>query len=1072
MKVKGPGIVLSFVLCVVIWQLVKHDWHEGSTSAATATRVAIINAKRDGGTELAKPDASTRIKILENYGKLPLAFEDNRGQLDQRVKFLSRGAGYTLFLTADEAVLSVPEGKANDKRPRTNRGNKFQQSPAVDRHLSSRESEQQTRSVNLAMKLVGSDPNVTVSGADELPSKTNYFLGSDPKKWQTNLANYAKVKYAGVYPGVDLIYYGNQSKLEYDFVVAPGADPNIIRFSVAADHTSATAHRVAPVRITANGDLMVKMDGGEIRLHKPIAYQTNDSGAKDYIKTQYVLEREQSQISLAVASYDRGRQLIIDPVLTYSTYLGPSGGIYAIAVDASGNAYVTGGNTRTGLPTTPGTFLPTCPGLCTFVSKLNSAGSALVYSTYIGGSYIPPLISPFGYSIAVDSAGDAYVTGAVWTTDFPTTPGAFQTVCKACAAGHGTAFVTKLNPSGSALVYSTFLGGKNGEYGYGIALDASDNAYVTGSTGSSDFPVTPGCFQSTIGTIVGTNAFVTKLNPTGSALVYSTYLGGYNASAAGIALNSAGNAYVMGHEDLSFPTTTGAFRASCTNCIFTTEFSADGSALVYSTVLGGMTGASYPGGIALDTSGNAYVTGVTYASDFPTTPGAFQTTCPAGCGPINGGRGSGIGFLTKFNPSGTAASYSTYLGGTGYSAASGVVVDGAGNAYVGGYTESLNFPVTPDAFQSACDSCTTNNGDAFLAEVNSSGSSLLYATYLGGSQADGANGIALDSNGNIYLAGQAGSTNFPTTAGAFQPTASSSTIGAFVAKFTFGSSATVVTPTNLSFGSILVGSPSGSQPVNLDNSGTGTLPISSVAIGGTNSNDFAQTNDCGTGIVAGTSCTINVTFSPSATGTRNASLIITDNASNSPQSIPLTGSGTDFSIGVANGGPSTSTVAAGNPATYNLQVNPLGGFNGTVNLTCSGAPSSATCAVSPTSATPNGAAGPFTVTVSTTASSTVISLRPDRWHRPKVLPICLLLALMAWVLLTILRNSTSGFRKSFAYTSTFAALILILAYVGGCGGGGNSAPHNSGTPAGTSKLIITGTSSGVTRTQSLTLTVQ
>jgi len=1084
---KEFGIILCVAVLIATCQLVKHDWRDARTSGGPKGFVAAKKANLSTGAELAKPDPSTQLRILENYGKLPLAFEENRGQVDPRVKFVSHSAGYSLFLTSDEAVLSVPENVPKKKRPSANQGNKARQSPVVDSHLSSRELEQQPRHLRLGMKLVGSDPHVTVSGVDELPTKSNYFIGSDPKKWQTNLANYARVKYAGVYPGVDLIYYGNQSQLEYDFIVTPGADPSIIRFNVAADHTSAIGHRAAPLRITADGDLMVRIDGSEIRLHKPLAYQTNGSGPKEYVKTEYVLEPEQSQISLAVASYDRGRTLVIDPVLSYSTYLGPSGGIYAIAVDASGNAYVTGGNNRTGFPTTPGAFQTTCTGSCSnygasFVSKFNSTGSALLYSTYLGGT----LGITFGNSIAVDSAGDAYVTGQTGASDFPTTSGALQTTCKACAAGHATAFVTKLNSSGSALTFSTFLGGNNAESGAGIALDASDNAYVTGFTSSSNFPVTSGCYQSKNNG--QTNAFVTELNATGSGLIYSTYLGGTNAdTATGIALSAAGNAYIVGNTGSNdgFPTTPGAFQScpKCGNVLFVTELSTDGTTLVYSTLLGGITEANYPGGIAVDSSGNAYVTGVTYASDFPTTAGAYQTTCPTGnCGPINGGRGSGIAFLTKFNPSGTAALYSTYLGGNGYSAATDVVADGGGNAYVGGYTESLNFPVTPDAFQSACTNCTTNNGDAFLSEVNTSGSSLIYSTYLGGSQKvqeDAAHGIALDSNGNIYLAGQALSTNFPTTPGAFQPTASSSTIGAFVAKFTFGSPAAVVAPANLSFGSIVVGSSSGSQPITLDNSGSEALTISSVAISGPNSSDFSQTNNCGTSVAAGTSCSIAVTFSPTATGAMTASVTITDNASNSPQTVSLTGTGTDYSFSAATGSncPSggncstSATVTAGQTATYDLQVSPVSGFNGTVTLGCTDALAKSTCVVSPTSVTANGTtATAFTATVTTTASSALGPLsKPTTWRTPSQPMLNFLILFALALLLAGSMVAVSNSRRRLV--PVFALLIVSLVWIASCGGGGSSGGGggNSGTPSGT--VTITGSSNGVNHSVSLNLTV-
>ena len=1087
-------LIICAAVLIATCQLVLHDRHDAFASADTTVHVAPNRANLSAGAELVKPDPSTQLRILKHYSKLPLAFENNEGQTDSRVKFLSRGAGYTLFLTADEAVLSLPANNANDKRPRTNGRNESQQPLLVGRQLPSSESEQQSGNLILGMKLVGSGPHATVSGVGELPTKSNYFLGNDPNKWRTNLANYAKVKYAGVYPGVDLIYYGNQGQLEYDFVVAPGADPNVIRFRVTADHTSATSHRSAPVRITADGDLMVKMDGGEIRLHKPIAYQTNDSDSKDYVKTQYVLGRKQSQISLAVASYDKRRPLVIDPVLSYSTYLGPYGAVNAIAVDASGNAYVTGGNSRTGFPTTPGAFQTTCTGGCSnngsaFVSKLNPSGSALIYSTYLngtGGSY--------GDSIAVDSAGDAYVTGSTYSPDFPITTGAFQTACTACAGGGDNAFVTKLNPSGSALVYSTFLGGSVEDGGNGIALDASGNAYVTGGSHSSDFPVTPGSFQPIYdSSATNSDAFVTKLNAQGSALIYSTYLGG-SSGGGQIVANSAGNAYVMGGtQSPTFPTTPGAFATSCKNCgpgqdaaghplqvAFVTEFNTSGSALVYSTFLGG-SDADFPSGMALDASGNIYVTGYTYSNDFPVTAGAFQTTCKGGnCG----GKLSDV-FLSKLNSTGSALVYSTYIGGSGYDGGGGVVVDGAGDAYVSGQTISTDFPVTAGAFQSQCNNCNLTNysGDAFVLEMNPSGSALLYSTYLGGSGEDAGTAISVDTSGSIYPAGWAFSTDFPTTVGAFQTTASAGGGGGFVAKFAFGSTqpgpAATVTPSSLDFGSLLIGTTSGSKTITLSSNGGAALAISSIDVTGTNSSDFSQTNNCGASVAAGTSCSIAVTFSPTATGAMTASVTITDNASNSPQTVSLTGTGTDYSFSAATGSncPSSgncstsATVTAGQTATYDLQVSPVSGFNGTVTLGCTDALAKSTCAVSPTSVTVNGTtATAFTATVTTTASSALGPLsKPTTWRTPSQPMLNFLILFALALLLAGSMVAVSNSRRRLV--PVFALLIVSLVWIASCGGGGSSGGGggNSGTPSGT--VTITGSSNGVNHSVSLNLTV-
>ena len=614
--------------------------------------------------------------------------------------------------------------------------------------------------------------------------------------------------------------------------------------------------------------------------------------------------------------------------------------------------------------------------------------------------------------------------------------------------------------------------------------------------------------------------------------------------------------------------------------VFITEFNTNGSALVYSTFLGGSDG-DFPAGMALDSSGNIYVTGYTYSNDFPVTAGAFQISCKGG---TCGGQLSDM-FLTKLNSTGSALIYSTFVGGSGYDGGEGIAVERAGNAYVVGQTTSNDFPVTPGAFQSNCNACTNYSGDAFVLEMNPSGSTLLYSTYLGGSGGDYAAGISLDTSGNVYVVGGAQSTDFPTTVGAFQPTASAATVGGFVAKFAFGSTqpgpAATVTPANLDFGSLVIGTASGSKTITVSNNGSATLTISSIAVTGTNSSDFNQTDTCGTSVAASASCTINVTFTPSATGARSASVVITDNAANSPQTVsltgtgtagttsvtlsptsltfsnqivgsssttqavtltnggtaplsiisiavtgansgdftqtdtcgssvaasgsctisvtfkpsatgarsasvtvtdnaanspqtvPLTGSGTDFSFGVANGGSNTATVSAGNKATYNLQVTPMNGFNGAVALSCSGAPSEATCAVSPSSLTLQGAAGAFTVSVSTKSSSILIpNVRPDGWHRPNAAPFCLSLAFLAFILLTSFGNSTNGLRKHFAYIPALAALVLVLVWVSGCSGINTVHTHNAGTAAGTYSLTVSGTSSGVTRTQGLTLTVQ
>jgi len=649
------------------------------------------------------------------------------------------------------------------------------------------------------MKLLGANPAPAVAGVGELPGKSNYFVGNDPKKWRANVPTYAKIEYRDVYPGVNLVYYGNQRQLEHDFVVSPGADPKAITLAFEG---------MDGVAIDALGDLVLRADGGEVRLRKPVVYQ-EQNGQRAVIPTRYVLKAER-QVAFEVAAYDATKPLIIDPVLAYSTYLGGRASAFGgnaddeglgIAVDAAGNAYVTGRTLSTSFPTTPGAFQVTFGGgfFDAFVTKLNGDGSALVYSTYLGGS-----VDDRGNAIAVDAAGNAYVTGSTSSNNFPTTSGAVQPTC---GISGGDAFVSKLNETGTTLVYSTCLGGSGGQFGNGIAVDVAGNAYVTGQTTSPNFPTTLGAFQpSPHGGIA--HAFVTKVNPTGTGLVYSTYLGGSGIDLGnGIAVDVAGNAYVTGFAgSTDFPTTPGAFqtaRASSSDA-FVTKVNPTGTGLVYSTYLGG--NADDEGfAIAVDVAGNAYVTGRTNSPNFPTTLGAFQTTFAGG----------GDAFVTKLNTlaSGSASLvYSTYLGGSRADVGFGIAVDVQGNAYVTGSTNSRGFPTTPGAFQT--DLAGVADADAFLTKLTPTGTGLVYSTYLGGSLAgslgggsiDQGFGIAVDVAGNAYVTGRTQSRNFPTTPGAFQ-TALAGGFDAFVAKFSFGNTpegAPVTVPLGVPLGQVTV----------------------------------------------------------------------------------------------------------------------------------------------------------------------------------------------------------------------------------------------------------------------------
>jgi hypothetical protein len=720
---------------------------------------------------------ASKEQMLAGYGRLPLSFEANEGQTNSDFQFISHGNGYSLFLASGEAVLALRKSSTKKAEERL--------------HQAATAESEKTEEAVLGMKMVGASATAKVAGLEELPGKSNYFTGSDPAKWVTKVPNYARVEYEDIYPGVDLVYYGNQRQLEYDFVVAPGADPRAVVLQFAG------AKKLA---VDGQGDLVLTVQGGEVRFKKPVVYQVL-GGIRQSVAGKYVLVGAY-EAGFEVGRYDAARPLILDPTLVYSTYLGGSNTQgNGIAVDSSGNAYVVGGTSANDFPTTAGVFQTTNPGgTQAFVTKMNAAGTALVYSTYLGGS-----IYTVATSIAVDSSGAAYITGVTQYAGFATTAGAFQTAPGAPNAQNG--FVTKLSADGSSLIYSTYLGGStDGDFAYCIGVDSTGAAYVTGGAVSSDFPITAGSFQTTLGG--GENAFVTKLKADGSGLVYSTFLGGSNIDfGQSIALDSSGNAYVTGRaSSTNFPTTAGAWDTYLggsggpvqigTNA-FVTKLNATGSALVYSTYLGGVV-YDWGNGIAVDSSGSAYVTGGTQSYNFPATTGAFQTALKF---PTTG-PGSNA-FVTKLKPDGSGLVYSTFLGG-GTDVGQSIAVDSAGSAYLTGSTGSTDFPTTPNAFQSALGGTSAIN--AFVTELSADASTLTYSTFLGGNNFDVGNGIALDSAGSFYVAGYASSSNFPTTPGAYQTTFGP-VYDAFIAKFAKLTSPAIAwpTPTPITFGTPLSG---------------------------------------------------------------------------------------------------------------------------------------------------------------------------------------------------------------------------------------------------------------------------
>lgn len=683
----------------------------------------------------AGPDAVPKANVEAAYGKLPLRFEANQGQTDGQVKFLARGSGYSLYLTAAEAVLQLRGDKPDDAKT----------------------------AATLRMKMVGAKPNPNVAGIDELPGKSNYFIGNDPNKWRTGVPSYAKVKYEQVYPGVDVVYYGTgQGQLEYDYIVGAGADPKGIKMAFeGADK----------LEVDGEGGLRLNVAGKQLQLRKPVLYQEKD-GVKQEIAGGYVLGGP-GEVGFEVAAYDAARPLVIDPVLAYSTFLGGTGhdGGLGIAVNPHGNAFITGKTASLDFPTEPNLAkIGTGGGFDAFVMKMNMSGSALIYSTYLGGSADENdqggVLSYGG--IAIDSDGNAYVTGLTTSEDFPTT--AFA-ISKPVNNGFvADAYVTKLDAAGS-LSYSTCLGLKGFDAGHAIAVDSLGQAYITGQDESGALPM-PNGFQPVhaAGCKSGyKDGFVAKLDAAGSNLLYTTYFGGNSCNLGfGIAVDTAQNAYVTGEtQSTNFPVTFNAFDKTCgtdgacnpvnhvpISDIFVTKIdtmkSGPGS-LTYATYLGGSGEERFiynggPGGIAIDPSAKfIYVTGTTNSvnpADFPVTGGSLPN-------------GPSDAFVTKLDPSQLPANqlvYSTYLGGSGSDFGTGIAVDINGNAYVTG-SGSGDFPVTPG--MSAC-----SDQGAFIVKMGAAGT-IKYATCVSGSKDDAPYSIAVDPSGCAYATGFTYSSNFP-----------------------------------------------------------------------------------------------------------------------------------------------------------------------------------------------------------------------------------------------------------------------------------------------------------------------
>jgi hypothetical protein len=1093
-----------------------------------------------------KASLPANTRLLQSH----IFFERNDGQADSQALYLSHGSGYSLFLTRAGATIVLPRLQKKGSVATKQRARYFK------------------------LRFDNTNPQSEVTGIEVLPGTSNYFSGSDPKFWHTRVPQFAKVRYSNLYPGIDLIFYFRDGQLEYDVIASPGADPSAISFQAEG----------ANLLLTREGDAAIKVGAQEVvRLRRPYAYQPG-SEAKA-VPASYSLHH--GKLSFTLGHYDRGRRVVIDPALIFSTFItsycttcldvindiaadntgvyltgqtnaasfpatgnGPAPGtaqngaqtfilkldptgsqiLYSvflsrsvgqsIAVDALGSAYVSGiaaPIVATGIPSFPltsGVFSNTVPanasGGAAFAAKLSPDGSTLLYSTLLQQPFSNPapdfqVINPS--KIAVDSNGALYIGGQATVRGFdpnvtsswmplPVTLGAFHTA-------PGAAFVLKLNPNASGLDYATYIDGVIGPNlpvgsVAGIAVDSSGDAFVAGTSSGSTFTTTPGAYQAAVAA-----GFVMELNPSGTAPIYSTFFGAPDPGTKilGIALDSHGQAIIAGYSG-SLPVTPSAFCGSSTPPLgafegFVDKFTADGSGLVYGTTL--CAGNSYATSVAVDPGGAAYVAGVI------TQPANFQ---PFLLQPIQGYPPSDPGMANlalKFDTSG-ALQWSTFLGTNQHSAFPNdrIAVDATGAAYVVAYS---TLPPTPNSLGPRSPNVGQLDDGApgnFLLKIAPSlGAPVPIVSPFQvsfASQNVGTASAAMDVQvGNfgdapvtpgVSISGDFSETNNCSVAVpggqkcdinvVFTPTATGTRTGTLTVTFSgnippqtvpligdAGASAVTLSPISLTFGDQAIGTTSGAQQVTVTNSGTGPLILSSVKT----TSEFATTNTCGGQIASAGTCTIQVTFTPSASGTQTGTLTIADNAADSPQIVALTGNAVSsgpppsIGLGVASGGTASATVAAGAIATYALSIGGSG-VSGTASLTCTGAPTGAVCSVPATVPLDASSASTFNASVTTTSRS------PVGFYRHGSTP---------WVWALVIFGCMTLFKTPSAKQSSrsrlrFAPLFILAVAFCSCGGGSNTlpvpTPNPNGTPTGTYTLVLTAKSGSTMQTQNLTLTVQ
>ncbi len=1017
-------------------------------------------------------------------------FEPNQGQTDASVRFIARGGGYGLFLTEREAVLSLHAPAAAKNAP--------------------------PKSSVVRMTLAGANLHPEVSGTALLPGKSNYFIGNDASKWRRNVPQFGRVEYAQVYPGIDLIYYGSQGHLEYDFEVAPGTDARTIQLGFEG---------ASSVKVDS-GDLLLATDAGDVRLEAPRVYQLDGNVRKPVAGHFALLAAD--RVGFEIGDYDRTKTLVIDPVLSYSTYLGGSGSELhpSIAVDSALDMYVTGATSSTDFPVTDGSTLKGGATTNVFVAKFDPTGATLQFAGYFGGTGAD---SPVG--IAVDAATNIYVAGTTNSTDFPTSTSAFQQTPK--SPGNQHAFVSVLNSNAGSNTYSfgysTYLSGSNTDTASGMTLDNKGFVYVIGITNSTDFPLAPsaGTFQSTL---QGANAFfISKVAPTSTgsnSLNFSTYFGGGfptsgTVSGGAIAVDNnanVSNIYFTGGTNYIFTgqnsQTDFPIRNAFQPCLDTVPSNppqttcptdvtlpdafvaklnpgtTTGAQLLYCTYLGG-TGTDVGLGIGLDASGNAYVTGSTNSSAFPLQTAPNNTIK----GPQQSLGGGIDGFVGKISNPATGTGngttnvqflYFTYLGGAADDVGNAIAVDGVQGAEVVGTTKSSNFPVAA-AFQGSL----KGTQDAFVARLDTLGTTTTtgngqYISYLGGTGTETGTGVVIDSDSNVYVTGETTSTDFPVTPDAHQKTKAggAGVPDAYIAKLGPNLSFTVKgnAPTSNSVNAgnqiafnyqITNNGDTTSNVAFIDNlsGGNGSAPVTFVSASVSGGSCASTPTDnkviCNLGTIKGggatTSVTINLT--PTGGGTVGNSGTLTVGSFSTTAVAPAVTVNT-FRVAALQ---SSNTVVAGNPASYTIQLTPLTQFTASISISCnSGLPASSTCTPSTTPVTLQGTS-PSTVTLVISTTPRVTTTAGNSAGRGLFYASWLLITGIAFLGIGVGSRLRPGRRVLGGLLFVVVATLVLLQPA--CSGHSNSST-TTGTPAGTYTVNVTASSGSFSQTTPITLVVQ